>query len=259
MIPYFQLPSITVGPIVIHPFGLTASLGLIAGVWYSYRVAQREFRGGDTWLEMAPWILLCGFLSAHIVSLVFYFPDFIHEKDFWTFFNVTSGLSSFGGLFGGTLAAYLFIRFHNLALVPWLDVMARGFSLAYVFGRIGCAIVHDHPGLPSHFFLAMDYPARGGFAAVPRHDLGFYELIFWVILFIFFHISGYKQRPVGFYSGLLIVCYTPIRFGLDFLRVGDLTYLGLTFAQWGCICTFPLGVWLLWSAMKHPCYFPQLP
>ena len=252
MIPYLELPTLHVGPFTFHPFGVFAALAVIFGLWYAYRIAQREFGGGGTLLDMAPWFLFPGFLGAHLASLAFYYPDAFRHGDFWTFANVTSGLSSFGGLFAGALGAYIFIRRHGLPVLRWLDVLARGFSLAYVFGRAGCSIAHDHPGLPTSFFLAMDYPARDGFPPGPRHDLGFYEFLLWVVIFAVFHWLGRQRRPDGFYTGLLIVWYTPIRFGLDFLRTSDLTYLGLTFAQWCCALVLPVGVWLMGRALRTP-------
>ncbi len=254
MIPYFHIPALQLGSVTIHPFGILAALAVISGLWYCYRIAEREFRSGETLLDMAPWFLFFGFFSAHAASIIFYFPDALEQQSYWTLLNLTSGLSSFGGLFGGALGAYVFIHRHRLPLLPWLDILARGFSLAYVFGRTGCSIAHDHPGLPTTFFLAMDYPARDGFPAGPRHDLGFYDLLFWIALFLLFHRLGRRRRPDGFYLGLMIVAYCPVRFGLDFLRVNDLAYFGLTFAQWSCIATLPVGIWLLWRAVSRPYY-----
>jgi len=251
MIPYFQVDPISIGSVTIQPFGMFAALSVIFGLWYAYRVAQREFGGGETLLDMAPWFLLIGLFSAHVVSLVFYFPDRIGDSSFWTVVNITSGLSSFGGLFGGALGAYIFIHRRGLNLLQWLDVLARGFALAYVFGRTGCSIAHDHPGSPTNFFLAMNYPPRDGLPAGLRHDLGFYELIFWVVLFVAFHLLARHKRPTGFYLALTIVLYAPIRFGLDFLRVNDLSYLGLTFAQWSCIVVLPIGIWLFGRISKE--------
>lgn len=252
MIPYMQLPPIQLGPHAVPPFGLLAALGTASGVWYAYWIAEREFRGGQTLLDMAPWVLLIGFLSSHLAALVFYYPNRLNDTDFWTLINIMDGMSSFGGLLGGTLGAYLFVRRHGLRLLTWLDVLARAFSLAFIFGRIGCSVVHDHPGLPTEFFLAVQYPARDGFPAGPRHDLGLYELVFWLIVFPAFHFLGQKRRPGGFFASLLIVTYTPIRFFLDFLRTNVTAYWGLTFAQWCCVLVLPVGIWLLKQVKECP-------
>lgn len=245
MIPYLTLPGIQLGPVTIQAFGVFASLAVLFGLWYAYRVAEREMQAGQTLLRMAPWFLFSGFFGAHVASVVFYYPQALRDGHYWTLLDLTSGLSSYGGLFAGALGAYLFTRRHGLPVLPWLDVLARGFSLAYVFGRAGCTVTHDHPGLPSDFFLAVLYPARDGFPAGPRHDLGWYELLVWIAIFAVFHWLSRRPRPNGFFIGLLIVGYAPVRFGLDFLRVNDLTYLGLTFAQWCCILVLPFGIWLL--------------
>lgn len=250
MIPYIEIGALSLGPFTIHAFGIFAALAVTSGLWYAYRIAQREMQAGETLLDMAPWFLFPGFFGAHIASLVFYYPEALGNGDFWAFINVTSGLSSFGGLFAGALGAYAFIHRRHLPVLPWLDVLARAFSLSYVFGRAGCTIAHDHPGLPTDFFLAVVYPARDGYPAGPRHDLGFYELLFWVVIFLAFHWLSRRRRPDGFFIGLMIVWYVPVRFGLDFLRTDDLTYFGLTFAQWCCLLVLPLGIWTLAKAYQ---------
>lgn len=251
MIPYFEVGTLEFGFLRLHPFGMLAALGAVSGVAYGYYLAQRDYRAGKVLLDLAPWFLVPGFLLAHLVSILFYFPHRIGDVHFWTLINLTQGLSSFGGLFGGTLGAYVFLRRHRLPVLPWLDIMVCGFALAFVFGRIGCAIAHDHPGLPTDFFLAVDYPPRDGFPAGPRHDLGFYELLFWVVAFAGFHWLGRRPRPHGFFVAIAIVLFCPIRFGLDFLRTADRVYFGLTFAQWSCIAVLPVGIYLLYRLQKN--------
>lgn len=247
MIPYFNLDAIQIGPISIHPFGILASLAVISGVWYSHYTAKRELQAGETLLDMAPWFLFPGLLGSHIAVLLFYSSVPIQNFKFWMLFDVTSGMSSFGGLFTGTLAAYLYIRYHKLPVLPWFDVLTRGFTLAFVFGRLGCALAHDHPGTVTDFPLAMTYAIQKGLPPEVRHELGFYELLLFIPLFTVFHFLSRKKRKPGFYLGWFIVVYTPVRFLLDFLRINDPRYLGLTFGQWSCCALFPVGFWLIWK------------
>ena len=45
--------------------------------------------------------------------------------------------------------------------------------------------------------------------------------------------------------------YAPVRFSLDFLRVVDVRYGGLTPGQWGAIAAFGLGLGILVWAKKR--------
>jgi phosphatidylglycerol:prolipoprotein diacylglycerol transferase len=109
---------------------------------------------------------------------------------------------------------------------------------AWMFGRIGCFMAHDHIGTPSTFPLAVNFP--GG----PRHDLGLYE----AILMAFLSMLMYAMRDVrgrGVMAGTLMATYSFARFWFDFLRIGDSKYFGLTPAQYGTFVLAAFGIWLV--------------
>jgi len=59
-----------------------------------------------------------------------------------------------------------------------------------------------------------------------------------------------KPRAEGRLIGMFALLYSPVRFGLDFLRATDSArpderYAGLTPAQWACLAAFALAIWLL--------------
>ena len=135
-----------------------------------------------------------------------------------------------------------------------------------MFGRLGCSIAHDHPGLHSDAWFAVRYPDGG------RLDLGLVELLITVPLALACFRLLRTPRPWGFYAGVICTYYAPLRFLLDFLREragvnvgqallagGDARYLGLTPAQWGCIPLLVLGVVLLRRAPAVGLQPPPVP
>jgi phosphatidylglycerol---prolipoprotein diacylglyceryl transferase len=135
-------------------------------------------------------------------------------------------------------------------VLPYVDVICSAFPTAWVFGRTGCTIAHDHPGLRSDLWFAVQYP-RGG-----RLDLGLYEMILTIPLAVTFLVLRSKPRPWGFYAGASCVAYAPWRFALDFLRAEDVSsadprYAGSTPAQYACLGMLVLGVTLLWKALAR--------
>jgi phosphatidylglycerol:prolipoprotein diacylglycerol transferase len=123
--------------------------------------------------------------------------------------------------------------------------------VGWIFGRTGCFTAHDHPGQHTSFFLAVNYP--GG----PRHDLGFDELLFTIVMTIVLFRYARKPRPPGHIIGLAALMYAPVRFGLDFLRATDVAmpdqrYAGLTPAQWACLATMVLGLRLMGLIPSRP-------
>jgi phosphatidylglycerol:prolipoprotein diacylglycerol transferase len=106
--------------------------------------------------------------------------------------------------------------------------------------------VHDHPGVRSDFFLAVNMDG------VPRHDLGLYEAI---LLFALAGLLWWLHRR-GILRGLLLsllaVLYGSARFLLDFLRArpeeglyADARYLGLTPAQYIVVGLVAFGAYRL--------------
>jgi phosphatidylglycerol---prolipoprotein diacylglyceryl transferase len=141
--------------------------------------------------------------------------------------------------------------------LPYAEVASSIFPIAWLFGRLGCSIAHDHPGIQSDLFLAVQYPGGG------RLDLGLIELLITIPLAIVCVRLWRKRRPLGTYSALACLYYAPLRFGLDFLRArepvvqgegaasADARYLSLTPAQWASLALFGLGLGLFVYMRRH--------
>jgi phosphatidylglycerol:prolipoprotein diacylglycerol transferase len=152
------------------------------------------------------------------------------------------GISSFGGFLGGGFGAWLFFHRASSELPRWkyVDAAAYAFPFAWIFGRTGCFLAYDHPGLPTDFFLGQRYSD-----GVVRHNLGLYEDIYTVPIVIAFLALGRRPRFPGYFLGLFIVLYVPFRFLADFLRKVDVRYFGLTPGQYGTIGLLALGIIVL--------------
>ena len=255
MLPFFEQPAWHLGPLTIHAFGVAVAVGS----WVSLAMAERRFTG--TSLDRAignrlgGWMLVTGILGAHLFSVIFYFPDQL-RADPWLLFRIWEDISSFGGMIGGILGASLFFALHAPQLstrtrLTYLDAVAFVFPFGLAFGRLGCALAHDHPGSVTTFPLAISLKSAAAQAYIQRvyetggqplpvaagtmgfHDLGLYELLF--LLFIVLPAFSYwnrQRRQPGFYLTAFAVLYLPVRFALESLRIADVRYLRLTPAQW---------------------------
>jgi phosphatidylglycerol:prolipoprotein diacylglycerol transferase len=246
MIPYFKPTPIQLfGGLQLQPFGLLVGTAVLAGAWMAKRRANQAGIPEKEIQDAIFWAVVPGFLMAHWWTVFLYHPDWIESRGWTIIFKFWEGLSSFGGIFGALLglAAY----FRHLGK-PWLkhaEVILKGFTFAWIFGRMGCSLVHDHPGRHTDFFLAVNYPDG------PRFDLGLLELLY--TAFVLFPVSLIMHRMkarTGLFTATIILLYTPVRFVFDFLRVedraeADMRYFGLTPAQYGCIVAFVFGCWLL--------------
>jgi len=246
MIPYFNGHLFTIFGLPIYMFGVLVAIGVIVGD--RVVVAQGKKHGLDPQdvRFLNARIVIGGFIMAHLVSVIFYFPERIKENPL-VLLNVWSGLSSFGGFLGALIAFLYYTKREKIPRLAYADSVAPGLAVGWIFGRTGCFTAHDHPGRLTSFFLSVQYP--GG----ARHDLGLDELLFTIVMTAILFWYARKPRPAGHVIALLALMYAPVRFGLDFLRATDYgqhpdaRYAGMTPAQWACLGTAALAVKLMTS------------
>ncbi|NUN15635.1 MAG: prolipoprotein diacylglyceryl transferase [Myxococcales bacterium] len=244
MLPYIDIPPLKIyGPLQIYPFGALVATGIIVGTIIAGKRAERLGMNRNLISEMATWAVVPGFIVAHLYSILFYFPERVLEEPlvllkFW------DGISSFGGFVGGTAGVFAYFYRRKLPFWPHADAVIYGFVFAWIFGRLGCSVAHDHPGLPTDFFLAINYPKTEHFDAGPRHDLGFYEFLWAVAVSAYFYTQRNKPKFTGWYLTMFGILYAPVRFLFDFLRTADKRYAGLTPGQFAAIAFFFVAIWV---------------
>jgi phosphatidylglycerol:prolipoprotein diacylglycerol transferase len=246
MIPYFELRTIPItDDISLAVFGKLVAVGVWVGIFVA-RSRARAVGIDEAELRAAiVWAVIPGFLVAHLVAL---WPH-LGTRIAWTsprLFEFWNGMSSFGGFLGALVGLTIF--HYRRAVVSWVsmaEVLTQALVVGWVFGRLGCTLVHDHIGRPSAFWLAVRFPDG------PRHDLGLYELIYTVLILLpaVVLLNG-RPRPAGATIAWIALLYAPARFLADFLRSTDLPgsdprYFGLTWAQYACVVLAAFGVFFL--------------
>lgn len=277
LIPYISIPELpltflTQIPILgerlnashppsIKPFGTLVALGVYLGSVVAMRHGRQRGIDDKKLSEFIFWVVGLGFVGAHVLDAVFYHPAQV-AKDPLYLFMLWEGLSSYGGFIGAVSGIFLWRWRRKQSVLLMSEMIASAFPLAWVFGRMGCATVHDHPGMLSDAWYAVRWPMPGGIT-VGRLDLGLIEMVLTIPLAAAFLWAWHKKpmRPLGFYTGWMCVAYAPVRFILDFLRVneteahvgggGDPRYGGLTPAQWACFAFLALGIYLVRLAKQN--------
>jgi len=242
----------------IHPFGALVAAGVLVGVQVASKRARQEGLHPRVIGEMCAYVLIGGFVLGHMFDAIFYHWDVVQQD--WTFvFQLWNGLSSFGGFVGATLGGLAWIALRRYPLIPFADQTSFAFPFAWLFGRLGCFIVHDHPGSVTDFPLAVaDYQIRGELPPWQvRHDLGFYEVLWCLAMIPLVLLLARKKRPRGFYLALVPILYAPVRFGLDFLRATDIPshdprILGLTPGHFGAAILLGAGSLVALRVWKGP-------
>lgn len=283
MIPYIHVPDLKLGPLTLHPFGLLVATGVIIGTWLATWRARQRSLDLDKLNSFITWMLVSGFFFAHFLDQIFYHPEEVVRRP-WSLFLVWEGLSSFGGFVGGLVGVLLWKYFEAvpvlptplftlskfrrrsvpLPVMPFCDLILSVFPVAWIFGRSGCSVVHDHPGMlaPADHWLAVAYgaadpsrtvhlgPVEFRYGITPRFDLGLLEMMFTCVLALMFALTWRRKLPTGTYIAVVALAYAPVRFAMDFLRsqgteASDPRYGALTPAQWQCFGLFLLGLVML--------------
>jgi phosphatidylglycerol---prolipoprotein diacylglyceryl transferase len=262
MIPYFEQPTLRLGPVTIAAFGAIVAASVMAGLVLGRRQFVRLGLDPALGERMAWWVVGGGFVGAHLFSVLLYFPHKVAENPL-VLLKLWEDISSFGGILGGGLALWLFLRFQGAHLdwrARWayVDVVAYVFPVSLMIGRLACALAHDHPGTVTDFPLAISlarpearayiehvYAGAGRSAELPPpealarlgfHDLGWYEFLYLAAVVVPVTLAlGRRRRAPGVVLASFVALYMPVRFLLDFLRVSDVRYAGLTPAQWAAL------------------------
>lgn len=242
------VPLIQAGPVALRPTGLLAAAGLLVGLAVAARAARRDGLDHHALVRAVVVAAGAGLVGAHLLHLLAYEPA--PHADPWAVLRLGDGLSSMGGLLGGALGVALALP----GARRYLDALALGLAPGWAIGRVGCALVHDHPGLRVGRALP---PLTATFPDGPRLDLGAAEAALLLALAVLLAALRRHQAARGRLLPALAVGYGAGRLLLDFLRAtdvpgGDLRHLGLTAAQWVCLGLLawgaralraPRGVW----------------
>lgn len=246
MIPFFQFTVIPIGPLRIQVWGLFVALGIVTAVLVGRRAAAKRGLDRDTFLDFASWTIVGALVGARLFHAFAYEPAAFIADPAKLIRIWEGGMSSFGGFIGAAVGAIAFARLRRIAFRAYAEPACFAFPLGYGIGRIGCFLIHDHPGTLSHSLLAVRYPEG------PRLDHGLLlSLTGFAIFFAFLAMSRrYPKAMEGRFLPALMVSYGAVRFFLDFFRavdipVADVRYFGLTPGHYGSIALVIVGAYLL--------------
>ncbi len=273
MVPYIHIPDLHIGPVPLHPFGLLVATGVMIGTSVTTRRARALGYDLVQLNSFVTWMLVAAFALSHILDQLFYHWDEVVRRP-WSLLLLWEGLSSFGGFVGALVGILLWKYFYledsgrprkrvrPARILPFADLVLSVLPIGWMFGRAGCASVHDHLGAraTADTWIAVAHPFGPRDGAVthfgfiefihghdPRFDLGLLELLFTIVLASCCALTWNRRLWTGSYVIVIALAYPPVRFAMDFLRIpenegGDTRYAGLTPAQYGCVALFIFGL-----------------
>jgi phosphatidylglycerol---prolipoprotein diacylglyceryl transferase len=212
-----------------EPFPMLVAIAIAVGYLIAVRRAQRSGIGREHFTTLGLCVIAAAFIGGHLAKF-FYSPGAWRmvtiEPKF--LFRILDGQASFGSFIGGYLAALVFLWWNSVPYPDrylYADAACFAVPFAWWIGRVGCYLVHDHPGIRTTSWLGVRYP--GG----TRYDLGLLEALFLIALAAVFLFLDRKPRPRGFFFVAFPLLYGLFRLAVDRLHVDPPRYYGLTVDQ----------------------------
>ncbi len=246
-------------------FQITGYIAAVVGLYIAYYLLNQEKQ--KLW-DIAG-SMIAGGIGVFLGARLFYFfgPWTMHYS--WTITERllrfskfwTGGLVMYGGLLGGMLVLYAYIRWKRLSVPQYFDIYAIMFAVTLLIARFGCLLSYDHPAKETNlafgvvhythpgllpFGLSSGYKTWVQDHAVYPSDILYilYMAVLVALLFyIYFHIKPDLFR--GHLAMFTAFFYPLNRFLNEFLRSYSWHFFGLTASQLVCIVILAIALVML--------------
>ena len=228
---------ISIGFLHIKTYGAFMALGFLAAWQVLAWLCRRTGRAPDPLTGLVTWMMVCGVAGARAAYVIEHWqsefaahPEHIIRVD-------QGGLMFYGGLILAIAVFFIWCRVKRERLLPHADLLTTVIPLGHAFGRVGCFFYGCCYGRVSHVACAVSFPrgspawyeqVNGGLigadasASLPVLPTQLFEAAAVAVLFLallWTYRRTWKIRP-GFTTGVYLVGYAAIRFGMEILR-GD--------------------------------------
>lgn len=250
--------AISMGPIVIHWYGITYLVAFALGWFLCTRHTKRRnlLFNSDDLADLLFYCALGVILGGRIGSVLFYnFSAFLADP--LMLFRIWQGGMSFhGGFLGVLVAIAVYARKRGRTFFEVTDIVAPVTPVGLASGRIGNFINGELWGRTTDVPWGMVFPfERAG--NVARHPSQLYQfLLEGLLLFFILWIFSRKPRPTMAVSGLFVFGYGVLRFFVEFFREPD-SHLGFVSFNWMtrgqqlCIPMIIAGAIMFWLAYRR--------
>ena len=228
---------IDLGFIEIRFYGLMYVVAILVG---SYLIKSEVKRKGvaltdEGVMNFIMWMVVGGVVGARLYYVLFnwgfYSAHLIEIPAVWH-----GGLAIHGGILGGALFAYVFLKRKGVSFWKMADVVAPAGILGQAFGRFGNFMNGDAHGRPTDMPWGIVFPpssiAGAEFPGSPLHPAMLYEMVFNFSIFclLWFGVKNGEHRN-GLVFALYVGLYSTGRLVIEHFRADSLMLGPLKAAQ----------------------------
>lgn len=263
------------GPLTVTGYGLMMMAGfLVAGWVYARELTRRRLDTTIAWDTVVFAIVggLAGSKAYYAISVGRF--DALFTR---------GGLVWYGGFIGGTAAVLGYMWWKRLPIRTLLDAISPALAVGYLLGRVGCFLVNDDYGRPSHLPWAMAFPhgappstaanlatlfhltlpaGTPPDAVLTVHPTQLYEIALTFVAFALLWRWRERSHAPGWLFGAYLILSSIERIIVEIFRAKDDRVLGpVSVAQLLSAALVLIGVWLMrrYAAVEGEAVMNRIP
>jgi phosphatidylglycerol---prolipoprotein diacylglyceryl transferase len=213
-----------IGDTPIYPFFLLIMLGALAGTFLASRFAKKSGLDPVVVIDIGIISIIASIIGSRVFHIIFEYPMYYWEHPMRVFDFLAGGFVSLGAYIFSAIAGVIYFRRRKIAIMPYLDEIARVIPLIMFAVRSGCLLTGCCYGRPTDFFFHLVFkPGSTAFyyhGDTPLHASQVYALISATAIFILLQIVRARRRFVGQVIAVYLIAAGLTRLLFEFTR-GD--------------------------------------
>jgi len=211
----------------IYSYGVMIFFAFLLGIYLAQRQAPKEGFQKDHVYDVAIMTIILALIGARLAYVILNWEHFAQNPGEILAVR-RGGLTFYGGFIAPLIGGFFYARIKRISMLKFLDFISPYIALGYGITRIGCFLNGCCYGVPTDSFLGVVFPAVDN---ISRHPTQLYSVIAMLIVFFVLVFMRRKKRPRGVVFFSFILFYGVYRFLVEFFRVPQPGYWGLTLAQ----------------------------
>lgn len=203
-----------IGPVTVYSYGLMLVIAFLVGTYLACRQAVKTGISPDLILNLNFTAFFFGALGARLFYVAENFSYYL-ANPLEIFMLQHGGLSWFGGLILGSVAAFIYLKKRKAPIYKVLDLVVPFLALAQAIGRIGCLLNGCCFGKASAFGLY--FPVHNA-TLIPAQ--AYSSLLLLLIYIILRYMQERPHRQGGIFFAYLLF-YSIKRFFIEFYRADN--------------------------------------